>query len=260
MIGISWFFGYEIEPEERAKLLKKYGFDCVITNADKRFDNQNENLKKQIKIFKKYDIKLSSLHMQYKAVDLPHFWLKDKRGEMLVKSLMKDIKLAKKYGFTCVVVHLNGKYSNIGLERLKRILKVCEKFDIDIALENLCSNKDIFQKVFKNIKHKNLKFCYDAGHHNIWQKDVDLLEKYGDKLVALHLHSNMGTYDNHTLKKYGNVDWENIAMKLAKLPQVNLDYELLMIYKQNNLTAEKVLEECIKEAKWLEQRIDYYRK
>ena len=178
MIGISWYFGYKIDPEERVKLLKKYGFDCVITNADKKFNSQNGNIKKQIKLFKKYDINLSSLHMQYKAVDLPHFWLNDKRGEILVKTMIKDVQLAKKYGFNTVVVHLKGKYSNLGLERLKRVLKVCEKYDINLAVENLCTNKDILQKVFKNIKHKNLKFCYDAGHHNIWIDDVDLLKEY----------------------------------------------------------------------------------
>lgn len=259
MIGISWFFGFKIEPEERVKLFKKYGFDCVITNADKKFDNQNSSIKKQIKLFKKYGIKLSSLHMRYDAESLPYFWINDKRGDMLVKTMIQDVKLAKKYGFTCVVVHLKGKYSSLGFERLKRVLKVCEKCDINLALENLSTNKDILQKVFKNIKHKNLKFCYDAGHHNIWMKDIDLLEEYGDKLVALHLHSNDGSYDNHTLKKYGNVNWDKVAQKLAKLPEVSLDYELLMVNKPKNLTAEKLLEECMKEAKWLQERIEYYR-
>ena len=260
MIGISWYFGFEIEPEERVKLLKKYGFDCVITNADKKFNKQNGTIKNQIKLFNKYEIKLSSLHMRYNSVDLPHFWLDDKCGKMLEKNLIRDVKLAHKYKFSCVVVHLRArKYTKIGEERLKRVLKICTKLNVDLAIENLCNNYEVFEKVFKNINHRNLKFCYDAGHHNIWMKEIDFLEKYGDKLIALHLHSNKGTYDNHTLSKYGNIDWDKIAEKLAKLPRVNLDYELLMVYKPKNITAERVLEECMKEAKFLQDRIAYYR-
>lgn len=258
MIGISWFFGFKVEPEERVKLLQKYGFDCVITNADKKFDNQNGSIKKQVKLFKKYGLKLSSLHMRYKSVDLPHFWMKDARGEMLVKTLIKDVKLTRKYGFTCVVVHLKGRYTNVGIERLKRVLKVCEKYDINLAIENL-DNEKVFVKVFENIKHPNLKFCYDSGHHNIWMKNIDLLKNYGDKLVALHLHNNMGDYDVHSLKKFGNINWDNIAKKLAELPDINLDYELIMKNKPKDMTAEKVLEECMKEARWLEERIEYYK-
>lgn len=32
--SISYYFGYDIEPEERVKLIKQYGFDTVIANAD----------------------------------------------------------------------------------------------------------------------------------------------------------------------------------------------------------------------------------
>ena len=257
MIGISWFFGYNIKPETRAKLIKEYGFDCVITNTDKRFNKQNGKIKQQVKLFKKHDIKLSSLHMKYQSKDLAHFWLNGKRGEKLVKDLIDDIKIVKKYNFTCLVVHLKGRYTNIGEERLKRVLKVCEKYNIDLAVENL-DNEKAFVKVFENINHPNLKFCYDSGHHNIWIKDIDLLEKYGDKLVAVHLHSNMGKFDSHSLKRYGNIDWDNIAKKLAKLPKVNLDYELLMKDKPKDITFEKVLKECKKEADYLEERIKFY--
>lgn len=257
MIGISWYFGFEIQPEQRAKLLKDYGIGCVITNADKSFDWQNGDIGNQIKIFKKYDLKHSSLHMRYKAEDLPKFWQQGKAGDKLVGTIIKDIKLAKKFGFTCVVVHLKGEYSSIGMQRLNKVLKVCEKYNVDIAVENL-NNKELFLRVMDTVVHPNLKFCYDSGHHNVWMKDVDILEKYGNKLVALHLHSNMGDKDAHTLPRFGNVDWDYIAKRLAKLPQVNLDYELLCKHN-TGLTAEQVLAECVEHAKLLQQKSNEYR-
>jgi hypothetical protein len=114
-------------------------------------------------------------------------------------------------------------------------------------------------KINNLLNHPNLKFCYDSGHHNIWMKNIDLLEKYGDRLVSLHLHSNMGKYDSHSLSKQGNIDWDKLAQKLANLPQVNLDYELLMKEKSSKMSADKVLNECIKEARYLQERIKYYK-
>ena len=258
--GICFHFGYVYDDvEQQVKAIKNAGFDCVMSNADPRFDKQNGTIKKQVELLKKYGIKLSSLHMRYVREELPNFWKDNKIGKKLENNLIKDVKIAKKYGFKCVVFHIKGETSEIGFERLKRVLKICTKLNVDLAIENLCNNYEVFEKVFKNINHRNLKFCYDAGHHNIWMKEIDFLKEFGDKLVALHLHSNKGTYDNHTLSKYGNIDWDKIAEKLAKLPKVNLDYELLMRYKPKSLTAEKVLEECMKEAKFLQDRIDYYR-
>ena len=258
MIGISWYFGFDINPLERAKLIKENGFDCVITNADKEFDKQNGKFKQQVKLFKEFGLKHSSLHMKYKPCELSKFWQYGKCGDKMQKSIIKDIKLAKKYGFTCVVVHLKGSFSPIGIARLYKVLDVCEKYGIDIAVENL-DNEKLFFKVMDTIKHPNLKFCYDSGHHNLWIKNVDILQKYGDRLIALHLHSNMGKYDSHSLSKQGNIDWDKLAQKLATLPQVNLDYELLMKEKPSKMSAQKVLKECITDARYLQERIEFYK-
>ncbi len=112
--GISFYFGFKVDPEKRAELIKKAGFDCVTTSADKKFIKQNGKIRNQVKIFKKYGLKLSSLHMTYNSEDLHYFWENCKFGEKLKKNLIKDVKIAKKYGFKCVVVHLLGEYSSIG--------------------------------------------------------------------------------------------------------------------------------------------------
>ena len=87
--GISYYFEYDVEPEERVKLIKQYGFDTVIANADKKFDYQNGKFKKQIKLFKKYGLELSSLHMSYNTEDLHYFWEDGKMGDKLTKKLKK---------------------------------------------------------------------------------------------------------------------------------------------------------------------------
>lgn len=254
--GISFYWGYEdILPEERAKLLKDLGFDCVITNADKRFNYQNGSINNQIKLFKKYGLKPSSLHMHYKSNQLEDIWKKGIKGYTFCKRLIKDIKTAHKYGFTCVVVHIKGEACERGFKRLRKVLKACEKYNIPLAIENL-TNQKCFVAIFENIKHPYLKFCYDIGHNNAFDPQFDYLSKYGDKLICLHLHDNRGERDDHTLNKYGTIDWPKFAKKLKEIGyNGNLDYELIMCYKKDGDTAVKVATEAIKQARELEKLI-----
>lgn len=255
--GISFYFGYDIPYKKRAQMIKEVGFDCVITNADKRFNRQNGSIKKQVKIFKRMGLKLSSLHMRYKEIELQNFFLDNKIGNKLEKDLIKDLKIAKKYGFTCVVVHLEGEFSEIGLERLKRILKVCERLDVPLAIENV-DYQSLFVEVFSKIQNKYLRFCYDSGHNNCFDCYYDYFEKYGDKLECLHLHDNDGLDDQHTLNEFGSIDWNKVAKGLSRCKEVNIDYELLMNVKKK-YNEEEVLKECYRQACELERKILEYK-
>lgn len=258
--GICFYWGFLISSEEKAKILSKLGFNCVITNADKKFNYQSGNIKHQVKLFKKYNLKLSSLHMRYEAEDLSHFWNNDNIGKKLEKTLIKDIKVVKKYGFSCLVVHLKGKPSKIGLDRLNRLLNFCDKLDVNLAVENTSNCYDCIKYVFDNISNKHLRFCFDSGHGNVFETDIDYLSLYGDKLICLHLHDNDGSSDQHTLNKYGSINWDSLAKKLAKLNyNGNLDYEVMLTPKRNE-TALSVARQVYKQAVELEKLIEKYKK
>ncbi len=250
--GISFYFGFVSTPEERAKAIKEAGFDCVITSDDERWQWQNDTIENQVKLFKKYGLKLSSLHARYIKKELPEFFKEGEIGDRLEENLIKDLHVAKKYGFTCVVLHLEGS-GEIGYARLRRALKVAEQLNVPIAIENL-SKVEWFVKTFENVQSPMLKFCYDSGHNNCFTPDFDFLGKYGDKLFCLHLHDNMGKNDDHTLNKYGNIDWDMLAEKLAPLGEVNLDYEMLLKVRENE-TLEDVARETCAQALELEKKI-----
>ncbi len=257
--GISFFFGYLTPPEERAFFIKQCGLTSVIANADKKWDYQNSPLKNQVKIFKKYNIKLSSLHMAYNKEDLPSFWTKGPKGNYLTKRLIKDVKIAKKYGFRCVVVHLDGVYSEIGKKRLWQVLKVCEKTNIPLAIENL-NNQILFEEVFSNIESPFMKVCYDCGHGNIWDSNFSWIKKYKDKIITLHLHSNDGKRDLHTLNRMGTVKWHMVAEILKNNKNIiSLDYEILpRDYK--GLTQIECLQEIKKQADQFEKMLNLVNK
>ncbi len=260
--GISIYFGFKDENshEERIKLIKEAGFDSIISNNDKKFKDQNGSLKSQIKNFKKYGIRPSSLHMSYNQKDLPEFFKDSKMAKKMERRLKHDVKLAKKYNFSCVVVHLNCNEPSreVGFERIRRILKLCEKKNIPLAIENV-EDPDTFKALFNEIEHPYLKMCYDSGHNNCIDPDFDYLTNYTDKIICLHLHDNAGKNDDHTLNKYGTINWDEVASKLAKVPnELVLDYELLLC-KRGNETREEVLNETFAQACQLEEMINKYK-
>ena len=256
--GICLYFGYSLKIGEEQRLIKKHKFDCIMTSAEKILNFENGCIRKQVRLCKKYGLELSSLHMSYFTKNLYNFWIDCKEGNEIEKSMIRDVKIAHKYGFTCVVVHLKGEPTNIGFDRLRRVLKHCEKYKMPLALENIGFTNTL-RKTFDTIKSDYLKFCFDIGHQNVYDKGYDCLKEFGDKLITLHLHSNMGQRDEHTLKKYGNIDWDNFAKRLAKInPNINLDYEILM-HTRHCEKAEEVLDEVYKEACELEAMIGKYK-
>ena len=100
-----------------------------------------------------------------------------------------------------------------------------------------------------------LKFCYDSGHNHAFDPGFNYLTNFSDKLIALHLHDNDGTADQHTLNKFGNINWKEIAKKLKGHEDISLDYEILYRAK-NNLTEKDVLAIVKNQADELERLIE----
>lgn len=256
--GITFYFGFNNNIEQRLQMIKEAGFEYIITNADKKFDYQSGNIASQVKLMKKYGLKHSSLHMAYNASDLHYFWEEGKIGEKLCKNLIKDVRYAYKYKFTCVVVHLFGEYSIIGEKRLKKVLKVCEKLNVPLAIENINCQK-LFLECFKNIKSDYLKVCYDSGHNKVFDKDYDYFKNFGDKIICVHLSDNDGTDDWHTVTDFSSgVDWEMVAKGL-KNKDIVLDYEVFNLTNEN-ISCEEYLKKVIKMAENLEKLIAKYEK
>lgn len=258
--GICFYFGYNVDKFESGKLIAESGLNTVMTCADPRFINENGDMDTQMQIFKENGLKVSSLHNQYRTEELENFWRDNKIGEKLEKTLILDIKTAKKYGFKCVVVHMMGEFNDFGKARLLRVLNECEKNNVYLAIENI-DHEHPLTEIFENVHHPYLKFCYDSGHNNCFDKDFDYLSKYGDKLVCLHLHDNNGTRDQHTLNRYGTIDWNKLAQKLARLDlsNISLDYELLF-YEGKKPEVHECLREVYNQACELERLINKYKK
>lgn len=119
-----------------------------------------------------------------------------------------------------VVIHIASfieipLLTQIGLDRIKRLIYLAENKNVNLAFENLNYMQPL-DYVSENIKSNQLGFCYDSGHENCCHPTADCLTRYGDKLFAVHVADNFGNADTHLLPYDGTVIWSSITKKLRK--------------------------------------------
>jgi sugar phosphate isomerase/epimerase len=92
------------------------------------------------------------------------------------------------------------------------------RLGVRLALENYDDDSYLeVQRLFSEYSPAFLGFCYDCGHGNMGRGEgLDQLERVKDRLIAVHLHDNDGTGDQHRVPFKGTVDWPRLAQIIAR--------------------------------------------
>jgi hypothetical protein len=56
----------------------------------------------------------------------------------------------------------------------------------------------------------------DTGHDNLCDRNFEGIRSVQDRLIAVHLHDNDGTFDQHNLIFSGTIDWQHVAEILSR--------------------------------------------
>lgn len=236
MISTYDWFGYEVPIKDRYEFIKAAGFDGVLLWWSDGFGRGNE-YREGVQLARNADLFIENIHTPVqKQNDLS---LDNLDGEDVFYCYLQCIKDCAEYEISTMVVHLpNDKFpiSGLGMERIKKMTEKAEHFRINIAMENL-SNINNVTCVLDAIDSKQIGFCYDSCHHANNEIAGDLLEKYGNRLMALHLHDNGGARGQHQLPLDGNINWSTVMKKIAEtgykgataLESMNWGYEALSI-------------------------------
>ena len=176
---------------------------------------------------------------RYNEPKLHYFWEDGKKGDEVCDFYIKQIEISKGLSEN-FVIHLNGpqeyNLSEVGLNRIRKMLEVCDKCNINLCVENLYSEEEI-PYIFKNINHNRLKICYDVGHKNFLTPNFDIMARYSEYISVLHLHDNNGTKDEHLPCGRGNIDWKKFAQEeLITIPNITLSAEVREV--GNNILQE----------------------
>ncbi|PCK78176.1 hypothetical protein CPT34_25980 [Rhizobium sophoriradicis] len=173
----------------------------------------------------------------------PHEWQRQSGVELL----KNRVDLAAALGAPNVVLHVDitdDTFRDSGTEHsffeplyrsLDDIEAYCMERKVQIAVETLvkASAKNyhkLYARLFDRYDANFIGLCYDSGHWELVEPGkVSVLELYGDRLLATHIHDNFGAKDDHLLPFDGRLDWNAITKAIAATSYVTpLNFETPM--------------------------------
>jgi len=214
MLGISASTGYPIPLEFRFPMLKKAGFDSIILGWD---NSEIATRVDRVWLAKAFDLKIEHAHATYR--DMNALWLPGTDGNRTALRLLREIADAAEFGIETLVLHLtNGStpppVSAEGLNRIEYLVRLAEDGRVKLAFENVRVTEHL-NAVLSYFTSPYVGLCFDSGHAHYWTPDSDLLDRYTDRVFAVHLHDNLADGDAHLLPMDGSIDWQSLMRKLA---------------------------------------------
>ncbi len=254
--SINLYYNTELDSKLKIDKIKKLGFNEFYTGVYEKRETLPAT--EQIKYANSLGLKCTMIHCEYIEHDLNDFWLDTPLGEEVMNRYIEQIERHKGLSDN-FVVHLNGNYgsklSQTGLNRIRKILEVCDKCNMNLCIENLYSDTEI-PYIFEHISHPKLKICFDTGHRNFLTPRLDVLKDYGQYVSVLHIHDNHGERDEHVVCGEGTIDWEDFARNIAKFPEIVLSAEV----KSNPHNKETLIEDQFNAFEKLKTLIAKYEK
>lgn len=254
MITIYDWFGYDLPITERYRLIKDAGFDGILLWWSEHLGRNDYCNGPQI--VRDAGLFIENIHTPFQVQD--HIWLDNLDGNMAIECYLQCAADCAEFEIPTMVVHLpddDKPHNTLGLDRLKKLAERAEQLGVNVALENL-NNLSNVSYMLEAIDSPRVGFCYDCGHHDRFCPDVDLLSKYGTRLMALHLHDINAMDENyapHRLPFDGIIDWPETMKHIAKSGYPGPTAIEAMNWNYGNITAQAFLLRAFGKAEELER-------
>ena len=238
--------GYDVSFEERYKLIRKSGFDCVMLWWSNQF-GRGDGYQEDVRLARRAGLFVENIHAPVHEQN--NLSLDNLSGEGVFQSYLQCVADCCEYDIPTMVIHLpndNNPLNQTGIRRLAELINKAEQKNIQIAFENLSNIKNL-KIVLNKFTSNNVGYCYDSCHHINYAPDEDLLGMYGNRLMAIHLQDNGGSHNQHQLPFDGNINWDTVMEKIActgyrgatTLEPMNWDYSHLNICQFLELAYER---------------------
>lgn len=212
--------------EEQIVMLKCAGFDGFFTKWDRDLP-----INEWVSLARENGMIYQSLHAPFGGV--ADIWKgPEEKAEKAVIDIIDCIRCARDNGIGLVVSHCYIGFDGVvditdeGFARFERIIDEAEKCSVNIAFENTEGEEYLTALMEHFADRENVGFCLDTGHEMCYNFGRDLLEKWGDKLIATHINDNLGIKDYngkifwhddlHLLPFDGIRDWDELALRLKR--------------------------------------------
>ena len=216
MLSIVDWFGYDLPTAERFRLIREAGFDAVMLLWSDEFEGAE--FRSQPEWARAAGLEVENVHAPFRGCNA--LWTDGVEGDMWLSELVGCVEDCGAFGIGTMVLHLTeGKApplpNDMGAARVWQLAEVAEQCGVNVALENVQVTSPHLEYVLKRVDSPRIGFCYDSGHDRCYGAGMDLMEAFGARLMALHLHDNDGTKDSHWLPFDGVVDWADVMKRVS---------------------------------------------
>lgn len=229
-VGICTSFVPGMPFETAIPLIAEAGFTATSLGGVPALAGYDtaENRRKLEKLLREYHLGIDSVHAPFPDGD--RLFSEDEAERLhSLECGRLALDAAAELDGKVVVIHLIQPYGVPPGEKRDRMIEhgrrsvaslaeYSARRKVKLALENgqhLEYDQVLFQ-LLEEFQVSHVGLCYDSGHENVQGTCFEILERYGSRLMALHLHDNLGT-DTHLLPFEGNIDWEKFRMVMRKL-------------------------------------------
>ncbi len=195
---------------------------------------------------KKYGVEIYQTHAGF-FTQLDSYSAEYRRA--YVEYMQKEIDATFLVGSKIMVVHPMFPYDwekdetpdktfELNVSVLKELCEYAQQYGVKIALENMprvfesipCNSPKMLMDCYNAVNMPNLGFCIDTGHANysVWNNNApcadcsseNFIRICEDKILCLHIHDNMGLYDEHSLPYdtcMNGVNWKETMKALTEV-------------------------------------------
>ena len=221
-LSIGTTFNYAIPLKEQLPRIKAAGFTHVsLGGGDLGHSGylDPERRKDLNRWMTDNGIRICSIHVPFRAgVDISS--PETAPAQAALDLIKQCIDAAEELSATTVIFHPGPDQTGDDVRRKEtltgHVIKLIEyagSRNIKLAAENLrneflngaiCHSLDM-------IRSPKYGFCFDTSHDNLTSRPLEILKKYGDRMIATHVSDNNGREDDHMLPYEGRIDWEKFC-------------------------------------------------
>lgn len=232
----------DYDTKKKLDAIKANGFDGVMLLYG---DEDTMSLKDQVEYCKKIGLEVIAIHGIYDEESIKRFLTTNETKGDYYKQLMEIKDLGVKNFIIHCENHIHSGYSEYGFNNVKLLLELCNKYDINLCLENLYT-QEMIDYYFDNINDEHLKLCYDCGHRHCFSSSSNY-ERHFPKATVMHLHNNYGINDDHNNLNYGTIDMKNLSREVLMIK--SLCGYLTLEVKYKDISKFESIDQILQEAK-----------
>ncbi|MCK4590411.1 MAG: sugar phosphate isomerase/epimerase, partial [Candidatus Latescibacteria bacterium] len=216
--AIATAFDYDIPFARMIPMIRQAGFEVIALGGTAEHSGYPtaEGRVRIRKLIEENGLEIDSVHSP--IAGWPLFSLDETECQKAVCQCKMAIDAAFDLGVGIMVIHsgvgspekdTQSKIIAKGIESIGILSDYSLDKGVKIAVENTTGpdSASVLEGILAECSGDPVGFCYDIGHENVNGTCFQELERFGDRLLTVHLHDNWGR-DSHVLPYEGDIDWD----------------------------------------------------